>query len=224
MNDDEMITAVREQRDRVHSGTTVDQVISRGRTVRARRRVTGAVSGLAVVTAASVALGLGAARAPGTAPASTTGTTRTVAFILARNANGTDTLTINPRVLLDPRTLENDLARYGIPAKVTAGSFCSTQPAPARSSQVLTFSAGARLAPGPAGTDRWVRPGPPQDWTVTINPAAIPRGTEISFGAFQLATGQETAFTLIDPGSYTCTSTPPARGSRIMAIVSTGKQ
>ena len=31
MHDDEVITAVREQRDKVHSHTPVDQIISRGR-------------------------------------------------------------------------------------------------------------------------------------------------------------------------------------------------
>jgi hypothetical protein len=61
-------------------------------------------------------------------PAAVPGSTRTAAFILTRNANGTDTLTIDPGVLLDPRTPQNDLAEYGIPAKVTTGSFCCTDP------------------------------------------------------------------------------------------------
>ena len=51
MNDDEVITAVREQRDKVHSHTPVDQIISRGHTVRARRRIPGAVTALAVAAA-----------------------------------------------------------------------------------------------------------------------------------------------------------------------------
>ena len=75
-------------------------------------------------------LGLGLSGALNSAPARGTGTIRTAAFALTRNANGTDTLTINPQVLFDPITLQNDLAQYGIPAKVTTGSFCSTDPAP----------------------------------------------------------------------------------------------
>jgi hypothetical protein len=158
----------------------------------------------AVAAAGAVVLGLGLFGALGSAPARGTGTIRTAAFTLTSNANGTDTLTINGGVLLDPRTLQNDLARYGIPAKVTSGSFCSTDPAPAGLSQVMTFS--------PAS------PGPAQNRTVTINPAAMPAGTELSFGNFQLARGQEAAFTLIDAGSYTCTSSAATARSRGMAI------
>jgi DNA-directed RNA polymerase specialized sigma24 family protein len=44
---------------------------------------------------------------------------------------------------------------------------------------------------------------------VTIDPAAIPAGTKLSFGHFQLATSQQTSIALIDAGSYTCTSTAP---------------
>ena len=42
MNDDDVITAVREQRDKVHSRTPVEQIISRGGVVRTRRQVSGA--------------------------------------------------------------------------------------------------------------------------------------------------------------------------------------
>ncbi len=45
--------------------------------------------------------------------------------------------------------------------------------------------------------------------TVTINPAAIPAETELSFGTFQLANNLETTAALIYTGSYTCTSTAP---------------
>jgi hypothetical protein len=54
---------------------------------------------------------------------------------------------------------------------------------------------------------------------MTIDPAAMPAGTELSFGNFQLANGEQTSFTLIDTGSYTCTSTasttPPPGGAEI---------
>jgi hypothetical protein len=38
---------------------------------------------------------------------------------------------------------------------------------------------------------------------------AMPAGTELNFGNFQLANSQQTSFALIDTGSYTCTSTAP---------------
>lgn len=58
-----------------------------------------------------------------------------------------------------------------------------------------------------------------------INPAAMPAGTELSFGYFQLSSGQETAAGLIDTSSYTCTSTAPTTpppGASAMEIHITG--
>jgi hypothetical protein len=163
---------------------------------RGRRRL---AAGITVGTAAAaMVLGLGltgvlgssAARGPGTIR---TGTIQTVAFTLVEHANGTATLTINLYVLVDPATLQADLQRDGIPALVTTGSFCSSDPAPAGIQQVL---AGQKAPPGAART-------------FTINPAAIPAGTELSFGNFQLSRGSETAIALIDTDSHTCTSITP---------------
>jgi hypothetical protein len=158
------------------------------------RRSLGGLSAAGVV-GAGVALGLGLT---GSAPAHATGTIRTAAFTLVRNAAGTATLTINNDVMFEPATLQSDLAQDGIPAKVTVGSFCSSDPAPAGLPQVISIPA---VQPGEAPA-------------VTINPAAMPAGTELSFGNFQLANGGRTLFALIDPGSYTCSSTAPvgARG------------
>ena len=195
MNDDEVITAVREQRDKVHSDTSVDQIISRGRTVRARRRIPGAVTALAVVAAAGTALALGLTGVLGAAPARSTDTIRTMAFTLVKHANGTATLTINRNVLLEPGTLQSDLARDGIRAMVTVGRFCSSDPAPAGWTKVMSFP-GSPADPGPVRA-------------VVINPAAMPAETELSFGNFQLANASQTSVALIDTRSYTCTSTAP---------------
>ncbi|HEY2576703.1 MAG TPA: hypothetical protein VGI74_10395, partial [Streptosporangiaceae bacterium] len=139
----------------------------------------------------------GQARAPGTI--------RTAAFTLTSNANGTDTLTINPKVLLEPATLQSDLAQYGIQAVVNSGSLCTSDPAPAGFSQVVSSDPA-----GPwTGTPRsCVQP------TITIDPSAMPSGTELSFGYFQLSSGgyageQQADVVLIDTGSSTCSSTPP---------------
>jgi hypothetical protein len=206
MNDDEVITAVREQRDKVHSHTPVDQIISRGRAVRARRRISGAISGLAVVTAAAVVLGLGLSGAFGSAPAAPargTGTIRTAAFTLAEHANGTATLTINLFELVDAAALQNDLRQDGIPALVTSGSFCSSHPALAAFSQVVSSNL-PRLGPGYHRL-------PARYLTITINPAAMPAGTELSLGVFQLGPDERQAdFELISTSSYSCTSTPPS--------------
>jgi hypothetical protein len=153
------------------------------------RRSLGGLSAAGVV-GAGVALGLGMA---GSAPVHGTGTIRTVAFTLVSNANGTATLTINANVIFEPGTLQRDLAHDGIPAMVTVGSFCSSDPAPAGINQVVS----------PLKIPRSELP------KLTINPAAMPAGTELSFGNFQLANGEQTSLALIDTGSYTCTSTAP---------------
>jgi hypothetical protein len=173
-------------------------ITARGRSRRRHRLSTVAglsVAGVAAGAAVAVGLtgGLSQARSPGTI--------RTAAFTLASNSNGTATLTINPKELLDPAALQSDLAQFGIPAMVTVGDFCSSDPAPAGFSQVVTFQPAEEYT---------VQPGSGVQPTITIDPAALPAGTELSFGDFQLATGQQQAsFALIDTSSHTCTSTPP---------------
>ena len=150
----------------------------------------------AAAAAAALVLGLGLSGVIGSAPAHRAGMIRTAAFTLVQNPNGTATLTINPKVLFEPRTLQRDLGKDGIPAMVTTGSFCSSNPAPPGFSQVILIPIQPQQQPV-------------KHPTVTINPAAIPAGTELSFGIFQVATSQQTSIALIDTSSYTCTSTAP---------------
>ncbi len=181
---------------------TLAAITTRGR-AHQRRRLAGFASLGVVGAAAGTALALGLTGILGAAPARSTSTIQTMAFTLVKHANGTATLTINTNVLLDPSTLQSDLEQDGIPAIVNTGSFCSSDPSPAGFNQVTA-------APKPA-------PGAPLDFT--INPAAIPAGTELSFGFFKLANvqgsghaGEETVIGLIDTNSYNCASTPPASG------------
>jgi hypothetical protein len=164
---------------------------------RRRRSLThqslGALSA-AGIAGAGVALGVGLTA--GSTPAHATngtGTIQTAAFTLVKHANGTATLTINNNVLFEPAQLQSDLAQVGIQAKVTSGSFCSTAPAPAGIQHVISVQAG-RSNESP---------------TVTINPRAVPAGTELSFGNFDHASSGETVVGLINPDSYTCSSTVP---------------
>jgi len=192
----------------------VAEIIRQGDRRRRRSLTRQSLGGLSAagVAGAGVALGLGLA---GSAPAHGTGTIRTAAFTLVSNANGTATLTINPNVLLEPGTLQSDLAQDGIPAMVTTGSFCSTDPAPAGLSRVVSIQKAQLAGPPPLGGKPDQRP----VRTMTIDPAALPAGTELSFGNFQLANGAQTSYTLINTGSYTCTSTaptsPPPSGGEI---------
>jgi hypothetical protein len=205
MNDQELITAVRQSVHGARMNVPPEQIVSRSRTIRASGHRRLAVCGTAAAAVGSVVLALGLEGGTG-ATAHSTGTIRTAAFTLSANANGTDTLTIQPRVLFEPATLQRDLAQYGIPAKVTIGEYCSTDPAPAGSDQAVTFTP---ITHGHNGH-------------ITIDPAAMPAGTELSIGIFRLSppvpvTGlegrpgvadQEVEFGLIDTNSYTCTSTP----------------
>jgi hypothetical protein len=167
-----------------------------------RRRLAAGIT--AAATSAAVVLGLGLSGAFGSSAAHATRTIRTPAFTLTSYSDGTDTLTLNPTELLDPTALQNDFQQYGIPAVVTTGSLCTSDPAPAGFSQAVT-------APGPGtgtGTPSGEQP------TITIDPSAIPAGTELSVGDFQLSSGpysgsQQADFVLIDTNSYTCSNTPP---------------
>jgi hypothetical protein len=182
-----------------HSDQARQRLLQRNyRPGRGHRRLTAGIT--AAAAAGSVVLGLGLAGGLSSSPAAGTGTIRTTAFTITRNASGTATLTINPRVLFDPSTLQGDLARDGIPAKVTTGSFCASNPALGGFSQAVTFSPALQ---GDGGQRQLNNP------TVTINPATIPAGTELSIGAFQVANGDNTALALISKNSYTCTGTAP---------------
>jgi len=199
MSDNEVLRAASDSLSAIPmaSPPDVEAIMARGR-ARRRHRLS-AVAGLSVAAAAGTALVLGLIGVPG--PARTSGTIRTASFTLVSNPNGTATLTISPKELLDPAALQSDLAQYGIPAKVTTGSFCSSDPAPAGFSQVVSSHPAG---PDTATPQNGVQP------TITIDPAAMPAGTELSVGDFQLSSGEQQAeFVLIDTSSYTCSSTPP---------------
>jgi hypothetical protein len=204
MSDNEVLRAASDSLSAIPMANPPDleAIMARGR-ARRRHRLS-AAAGLSVAAAAAgTALVLGLTGVPG--PARTSGTIRTASFTLVSNPNGTATLTISPKELLDPAALQSDLAQYGIPAKVTTGSFCSSDPAPAGFSQVVSSHPAG---PDTATPQNGVQP------TITIDPAAMPAGTELSVGDFQLSSGeyageQQADFVLIDTSSYTCSSTPP---------------
>ncbi|HEY6478930.1 MAG TPA: hypothetical protein VIZ00_02805 [Streptosporangiaceae bacterium] len=205
MSDNEVLRAASESLSAMPVATAPDlgAITARGRARRARRLSAVAslsLAGVAAVTA--VTLGVSGAFSP----APKLGTIRTAAFSLSQNQNGTDTLTLHPGELFDPAQLQGDLAQFGIPAKVTSGSYCTSDPAPAGFSQVVSL-------PGPGN---W-RVGSGQQPTITIDPSAMPAGTELSFGNFRITSGEfagelQADMDLIDTSSFTCTSTPPTLG------------
>jgi hypothetical protein len=173
----------------------LETITARGRARRQHRRSVTGLIGAALVTVAAAILGLTGVFSS----SSTSNTARTPSFTLVSYSDGTAKLTLHPVELLNPTELQSDFAKYGIPAKVTTGSYCTSDPAPAGFSQAVS-------GPGP-GT--WKR-GSGQQPTITIDPSKIPAGTELTVGHFNLQSGEQQAnFSLMSPSSYTCTSTPP---------------
>jgi hypothetical protein len=114
MNDEELITAVREQRAKVHSATSVEEIISRGRAVRARRRIPGVAAALAVVAGAAVAVTALVSASP---PARHQPGAQLAAWTVVKQADGNIYVTI--RQFRDPAGLQTRLRADGVPASVT---------------------------------------------------------------------------------------------------------
>jgi hypothetical protein len=115
MTDDDLITLVREQRVIVEMTTPVEQIIVRGRALRARRRIPGLAAGaLAVAAAAALAVTalLPAGHRAGPQPPA-----QLAAWTVTKQADGTITVTV--RQLRDPQGLQRRLRADGVPASVT---------------------------------------------------------------------------------------------------------
>jgi hypothetical protein len=115
----------------------VAAIMARGR-VRRLRRLTGLVLG-GTAAATVVALGVAGVFGGGPTPVNTSGTTRTTAFTLVKNTNGTATLTLSQHQVLNPAVLQQALARDGIPALVKIDTFCSSDNAPSIPAGVISL-------------------------------------------------------------------------------------
>ena len=117
MNDDDLITTLREQRGTVPMTTPLEQIVSRGRAVRARRRAPMAAAALGTAGAAALAVGLAL---PAGHPASSSGTApgaQLAAWSVTRQPG--HTIRVNVRELRDPAGLQRRLRADGVPASVT---------------------------------------------------------------------------------------------------------
>ena len=159
MNDNELSTLVRESVADVHSATPVAQIISRGRAVRARRRVPGVAGALAVAagTALAVTVLLPSAH-PGSHPAGV----RLAAWTVAKQANGDIDVTINQ--LKDPAGLQATLRADGLPATVSFSG-----PVLSASCQPYKASRGTLRTVAQFHSDY-----------LSIDPSALPSGTGVA--------------------------------------------
>jgi hypothetical protein len=195
---DDVICQVRESFSGLRMDTRVEDVFARSRT--RRRRLSGltaaATATVAATAAAALTLG-GSAPAssgnPATAspasasagPASTasagTGPVTLAAYSVTTGPGHRTTLTLRKGGRFDPATLREDLARHGIPALVTVGTFCRSTPAP------------------PGGIGQVLQPSTLPDGAdvMVINGPAMPPGTKLSIGYFS----GHVRMTLIEDGA-----------------------
>jgi hypothetical protein len=161
MNDNELITALREQRGKVPMDTPVEQIIRRGRAVRARRRLPGVAGALGAAAAAAFAVSM---VLPASHSASEPGA-QLAAWTVARQADGSIQVTI--RELRDPAGLQRTLRADGVPASVTftgqQNLVCQGYPGSGSQSQRRQLLGS--VVTGPAGRDALV-----------IHPPALPSG------------------------------------------------
>ncbi len=156
MNDEDLMTLVREQRSGVPMTTPLDQIISRGRSVRARRRLPGVAGALAAAASVAVAT---VALVPSGNPAARQEARLTAWTVTKAHGNVTVTL----RELRDPARLQAAMRADGVPAYIAFAG-----PVPARcqvyQASQATLHAIYQIHQG-NGTAH-----------IVIDPAAIPRG------------------------------------------------
>jgi hypothetical protein len=194
MNDDDLLTLVRESFTGLRTATSVEQVVRRGHAVRARRRIPVLAGALAVVAGVALAVTTLLPSAYRPAPRPSTLPAQLAAWTVTRQADGTIRVTI--RELRDPAELQRQIRADGVPASVTLvgqeNPACRPYPAsPALRKRVLsiTFDVIALPHQGPPPSNS-----PPQPNLVLvfhIHPAALPARTGV-----QIAT----SYTPVRPG------------------------
>jgi hypothetical protein len=190
MNDDELTTMVCESFTGVHTTTPVEQIVSRGRTARARRRIPALAGALAVAAAVALAV---SPLLPGThQAASPQPAAQLAAWTVTKQADGTIRVTI--RELRNPAGLQSKLRADGVPASVTLigqeNPSCRRYPAsPGLLQKVITRTFEVLPTPRQGLANM-----PDQVLSLVvvtlIHPSALPSGTGV-----QLAT----TFTLLPP-------------------------
>jgi len=210
MNDNELMTAVRQSFTGVHVTTPVEQVTRRGRAVRARRRLPALAGALAVAAGAAVAV---TSIHPGTPQASHQPTAPLAAWTVAKQSDGTIQVTI--RQLSNPAGLQRQLRADGVPASVTLigqqNPTCRPYPASRTlldSVMTHTFEILPTAHHGPPTG----LPGSALNLVIVmeIHPVALPRGTGV-----QLAT----TFTLLPPVTTNGGTQHVARAHLAMGLV-----
>jgi hypothetical protein len=194
MNDDEMLatmrsslTGVQETLTDVHLDRSADAIRNRARGRRLRRGLAGAGAG-------GMALGVGLALAVGGGSGTNTRSVHVDLDAWSVNTLSTGLVYVDIRQLREPVLLRQTLAKAGVPAIVTFGEFC-------------TGASGGDAGNLQQVLGKTALGGEPK---LTINPAGIPAGSELSIGIVSVTKrpgerGLDTSFGLVKEGSrLTC--------------------
>jgi hypothetical protein len=191
MNNDELITTLREQRGTVPMTTPVEQIISRGRAVRARRRVPGVAAALGAAAVAAVAVSVAlpaghpaaghpAAGHPAASHPASSPAVQLAAWTVTRQADGSIQVTF--REATDPAGLQRTLRADGVPASVTFTGHQNTACHPYLLSGSQAEPSPGQPFTGPLGSvmSRDFIHNPKQSYTtpyaLVIKPSALPSG------------------------------------------------
>ena len=162
MNDDELATAVKASLTSVHMTIPAEQIISRSRAIRNRRRIPGLAAGMAVMAAAVLGV---IALLPGH-PATVQRGIRLTAWTVVKHADGTVYVRINQ--LRDPGGLQRKLRADGVPASVVFGNPMNVQQKPCQWYHGNVAGLLPKVVPSRA-------PGPGHA-ILAIRPAVLPAG------------------------------------------------
>lgn len=181
MNDDELITAVRKSVTDVHSATSVEQIIGRGRTLRTRRRIPGVAGALALIAGAALAV---TALLPAARPVSHQPTAQLAAWTVVKEADGTVSVTI--REFRDPAGLQRKLRADGVPASVLFHPGKMQGHAPFRKLFHVRHNPCQEYGGGQGRLLKVVQGHPPrplrdQSTISVIHPSALPSGAGVQF-------------------------------------------
>jgi len=165
MNDDELATVVKASVADVHMTIPAEQIISRSRAIRNRRRIPGLAAGMAVVAAAVLAV---TALLPGHSATVQPGIHLT-AWTVVKRADGTVYVRINQ--LRDPAGLQRKLRADGIPASVVFGNPPNVQPEPCQWYHGNVSGLLPKVIPS-------IAPGPGHA-ILAIRPSALPAGAGV---------------------------------------------
>jgi hypothetical protein len=206
MNDEETLAALRSSLAGVKESLTDVHLDRSADAIRARARGRVVRRGLAGAGAAGVALGVSLALAAGGGgPAATARSVHVNLDAWSVNTLPGGLVYVDVRALVEPALLRQTLAQAGVPAIVTFGEFCTGTPG-GDNGNLQPILGKAALGGEPK---------------LTIRPAAIPAGSELSIGIVSVppkgsggnatvsGPGLDTSFGLVKEGSRLSCGQPP---------------